>query len=193
MSVFRRVCDYLSLDIESYLANAQDKESKLADLIWEMENQSGRLGFSVGQAKQKCDKASSEICEASKKLDLLEEKLRLCSGIGDSASEKALREQWDCESEKVNEKNMKYISYDTKYSQLSEQLETLKDKIDEAKSVLHKLKSERLLGKSEKNEAVKSSVEKTLETSSPLEWVKNKATIDAELERLMSEIKSNLL
>ncbi|MFA5659614.1 MAG: hypothetical protein WC900_10075 [Oscillospiraceae bacterium] len=194
--VFRRVSDYISMNIRDYLFCIEDKEKAAADLVWEMENQSSKLLLSAGQSELKLEKIEAELSKSKKRCLELDEKLHFALGIEDLKTARALQQQKYDEEEKIHDNELKRISYSVKLSQANEQLSALKKKIQEASAFQNRFKSERkkIEGKPPSDsEALKNIHEKALEDSSTLEWVKNKATIDAEFDRLMGEIKSKLL
>lgn len=180
MPLVERLQDFLHLNINEIVNQADNKNDVISELIFDIEKQCGRLDYMLIQADEK-QKLSLIDLENSKAIALsLEEKARSAIEASDEKLAKEILLEKYHADEKVKDFNLIYITLSAQTSQLNEQFETLKVKLHEAKAMQRDLDTNFRLH----NKAVDCDL-------NCKECFKTKEVLDAELDRLMDEIKRN--
>lgn len=194
MPIFLKTKDYLKMDIEKYLSMAKDKDQALSSLIWDLEVRLGRISTMVIHAKLKLDVSFEKLKKSGVNCSELDDNLNSITQFFEKETVEVTYSNKKAKKKFIENKN-DYNSCREKYNLLTEQYDKVKNKLDEARAIQIKMKSEERSHHEESKVACRIPENKkiNLQQNIYLEWVKNKATIDVELDRMMDEIKSKLL
>lgn len=203
MAGIKKLYEFMKININEFLAKSENKEETLQQLIIDMQNQADRLEYVLSQDKEGQKSAYNLLEKARIESKILEEKARLALHLNNQKLAKQALEQKYLEDINLKEKEIIYNTLNAQASQLGEQLETLKCKLEEAKekqkmfitcTTMHNIidndenKELYILNNNYLNE---SENQATFADSNCFECSKSKEIIEAELERLMDDIRAN--
>ena len=184
MSIFKNIREMLTFNVNSFFQ--QNKDEAIADLIIEMEEQIKRLELMIAQANSKESEALSNFLNSQTYSKTLEEKAKVALLADNEILAKETLSKKYFEDFNLKEKELIYTTLNAQASNLKEQLETLNFKLEEI------IKFKKSLESSSKNLDNIKSIQSDMNFYGKNSISKNqdsKEIIDAEIERLMKEIK----
>jgi len=199
MAGLKRLYELLEININEFVEKADNKEESINRLIIDMENQAERLRYKLVQEKSE-EETALRLFEISKRNSKsFEEKARLALNLENQELARKSLEQKYLEDLNLKEKEIIYTTLDAQACQLKEQLETLTFKLEEARVKKDTFLTVNKLHNSIENDKVKTKntsnndalKEVNIEGLSCDRCEKTKDIIEAELERLMNEIRAN--
>jgi len=171
MAGFRRLYELLLVNINEFLDKSDNKEETLRQLIVDLENQIQRLQMKINQDKNSQEKAFKTLEKSKIDSMISEEKAKLALQVNNENLAKQSLEIKYSGDISLHENEIIYNTLNAQAAQLQEQLETLKCKLEEAKEIQKKFPP--------------------INEFQCTKCEKSKDIIDAELERLMNEIRLN--
>lgn len=196
MGIFSRITDIFKANVNDALDNAEDPEKMLKQMVIEMEESINKTTLAVAQAisnekslERKLDKAKKEVTNWEEKA-----KIALTSGREDLA--KAALEKRAVAQKNVGDLEPLLVSASSTSVKLREQLNTLKSKLEEARTRQSTLIARSTAAKAQKNIAQSMSgvgsdaFSKFDKFETKVEEMESEATAHEELAGLDSDLDS---
>lgn len=192
MAYLNNLSDMLTLNIRNEISEKDNKEEFLDEIINDMKNQAYRLELMVEKAEYAEKIAKADYEEKKNEINTLEAKARLALIENNKELAKELLKTKVIEEEILKEKEIIYTTRNAHFSQMREQFITLKDKINEAVGLKQSLAHLNHIHNSD-NSLNDNTIHNSNSPSSNAircqKCEKSKEILDAEIERLMREIK----
>lgn len=192
MAYLNNLNDMLKLNIRSEINEMDNKEEYLDEIINIMKNQAHRLELMVEKAESAEKDAKIDFEEKVAEVNLLEAKAREALIQNDEELAKEILKTKVAKEEILKEKEIIYTTRNAQTSQMKEQLITLKEKLNEAFEVKQSVSHLNYIHKNDY--PLNDNTMHNYNNSSPsaikcYKCEKSKEILDAEIERLMREIK----
>lgn len=134
MAIFARIADILKANINDLIDKAEDPEKMVKQLIIEMDQEVDRATQALGQAMGSQKVAASELADARAQSADWNDKARVALKAG---NEELARKALDCKvscDQQVAQLEASYNAITEQVDKLKEQVNTLRMKLDEARS-----------------------------------------------------------
>lgn len=194
MSISKSLKDLLFMNINTYINNREDKVTAIDEIISTMEKQSERLNLKLKQLNSEEKEAKIQLDNYTNTSDILSDSAKMALlGRNEDIAKKTLNKKYNSDINKI-EKEIIYMTLNAQASQLKEQYETLQYKLAEASLIKESLTSVSLNSKAfnYSKEAIRNLVDNLTESNVKCqECEKSRETLEAEIDRLMQEIKDS--
>lgn len=192
MAYLNNLSDMLKLNIRREINEMDNKEEYLDEIINIMKNQAHRLELMVEKAESAEKDAKIDFEEKVAEVNLLEAKAREALIQNDEELAKEILKTKVAKEEILKEKEIIYTTRNAQTSQMKEQLITLKEKLNEAFEVKQSVSHLNYIHKNDYPFNENTMLNYCNLSTSAIKChkcEKSKEILDAEIERLMREIK----